>query len=108
MKQVGNTILAKGGNHILAKRDNSAWPKGSKLSGFSKRIDRTAGHEVDKRGVFVAIPYILHLAVNRRIDIEELLELIDDQVIPFRLSGTHQHLEDICKGIDGFRNEDIR
>ena len=35
MKQVGNTILAKGGNHILAKRDNSAWPKGSKLSGFS-------------------------------------------------------------------------
>ncbi|MFS2805786.1 hypothetical protein AAH036_19570, partial [Phocaeicola vulgatus] len=26
----------KGGNHILAKRDNSAWPKGSKLSGFSK------------------------------------------------------------------------
>ena len=37
MKQVGNTILAKGGNHILAKRDNSAWPKGSKLSGFSNR-----------------------------------------------------------------------
>ena len=21
---------------------------------------------------------------------------VDDQVIPFRLSGTHQHLEDIC------------
>ena len=39
MKQVGNTILAKGGNHILAKRDNSAWPKGSKLSGFSKWRD---------------------------------------------------------------------
>ena len=38
MKQVGNTILAKGGNHILAKRDNSAWPKGSKLSGFSTLI----------------------------------------------------------------------
>ena len=37
MKQVGNTILAKGGNHILAKRDNSAWPKGSKLSGFSSK-----------------------------------------------------------------------
>ena len=34
---MGNTILAKGGNHILAKRDNSAWPKGSKLSGFSNR-----------------------------------------------------------------------
>jgi len=32
---VGNTILAKGVNHILAKRDNSAWPKGAKLSGFS-------------------------------------------------------------------------
>ena len=40
MKQVGNTILAKGGNHILAKRDNSAWPKGSKLSGFSSRIQK--------------------------------------------------------------------
>ena len=38
MKQVGNTILAKGGNHILAKRDNSAWPKGSKLSGFSNAL----------------------------------------------------------------------
>ncbi|MDC1549314.1 hypothetical protein, partial [Phocaeicola vulgatus] len=25
----------KGVNHILAKRDNSAWPKGAKLSGFS-------------------------------------------------------------------------
>jgi len=35
VKQVGNTILAKGVNHILAKRDNSAWPKGAKLSGFS-------------------------------------------------------------------------
>ena len=39
MKQVGNTILAKGGNHILAKRDNSAWPKGSKLSGFSTFVN---------------------------------------------------------------------
>ena len=38
MKQVGNTILAKGVNHILAKRDNSAWPKGAKLSGFSMSI----------------------------------------------------------------------
>ena len=37
MKQVGNTILAKGVNHILAKRDNSAWPKGAKLSGFSSK-----------------------------------------------------------------------
>ena len=36
---MGNTILAKGGNHILAKRDNSAWPKGSKLSGFSTLKD---------------------------------------------------------------------
>ena len=33
---MGNTILAKGVNHILAKRDNSAWPKGAKLSGFSR------------------------------------------------------------------------
>ena len=36
---MGNTILAKGGNHILAKRDNSAWPKGSKLSGFSSIVN---------------------------------------------------------------------
>ena len=42
MKQVGNTILAKGVNHILAKRDNSAWPKGSKLSGFSNVCDLQA------------------------------------------------------------------
>ena len=32
---MGNTILAKRGNHIVAKGDNSGWPKGSKLSGFS-------------------------------------------------------------------------
>ena len=37
---MGNTILAKGGNHILAKRDNSAWPKGSKLSGFSNGVTK--------------------------------------------------------------------
>ena len=45
MKQVGNTILAKGGNHILAKRDNSAWPKGSKLSGFSTFVDTQIAEE---------------------------------------------------------------
>ena len=54
MKQVGNTILAKGVNHILAKRDNSAWPKGSKLSGFSKLlkakgIDVVFRHTADGR-----------------------------------------------------------
>ena len=41
---MGNTILAKGVNHILAKRDNSAWPKGSKLSGFS--IEHDKGYDV--------------------------------------------------------------
>ena len=41
---MGNTILAKGGNHILAKRDNSAWPKGSKLSGFSNYNRIIAGN----------------------------------------------------------------
>ena len=30
-----NTILAKRVNHIVAKRDNPDWPKGSKLRGFS-------------------------------------------------------------------------
>ena len=30
-----NTILAKRVNHIVAKGDNPAWPKGSKSSGFS-------------------------------------------------------------------------
>ena len=42
---MGNTILAKGVNHILAKRDNSAWPKGSKLSGFSSlMLEMDAAH----------------------------------------------------------------
>ena len=51
MKQVGNTILAKGGNHILAKRDNSAWPKGAKLSGFSTELGisiKTVEHQISK------------------------------------------------------------
>ena len=30
-----NTILAKRVNHIVAKGDNPAWPKGSKSRGFS-------------------------------------------------------------------------
>ena len=31
-----NTILARRGNHIVAKGDNPIWPKGSKSRGFSK------------------------------------------------------------------------
>lgn len=64
MKQVGNTILAKGVNHILAKRDNSAWPKGAKLSGFSsaKVTFNLKGHYntscfIERNGKFV---YISH------------------------------------------------
>ena len=34
-----NTILAKRVNHIVAKGDNPAWPKGSKSRGFSTRKD---------------------------------------------------------------------
>ena len=34
-----NTILAKRVNHIVAKGDNPAWPKGSKSRGFSINID---------------------------------------------------------------------
>lgn len=30
-----NTILAKRGNHIVAKGGNPVWPKGSKSRGFS-------------------------------------------------------------------------
>ena len=51
---MGNTILAKGVNHILAKRDNPAWPKGSKLSGFSNVC--TNGYlktDLDALGVFM-------------------------------------------------------
>ena len=53
---MGNTILAKGVNHILAKRDNSAWPKGSKLSGFSSyRLIDTASVYGNERAVGMAI-----------------------------------------------------
>ena len=34
-----NTILAKRVNHIVAKRANPDWPKGSKLRGFSRRTE---------------------------------------------------------------------
>jgi len=66
VKQVGNTILAKGVNHILAKRDNSAWPKGAKLSGFStirqhewgkmKKSQPTHDHES-------ALPYTIMMQI---------------------------------------------
>ena len=84
MKQVGNTILAKGGNHILAKRDNSAWPKGSKLSGFSTRLARRSRnrkmvHAVQKRLninnhiSIAAIDYIKKLFVYAFIVIRHVL-----------------------------------
>ena len=47
---MGNTILAKGVNHILAKRDNSAWPKGAKLSGFSSGVYRAETHAAGEGG----------------------------------------------------------
>lgn len=56
MKQVGNTILAKGVNHILAKRDNSAWPKGAKLSGFSTYDGKPFNLE-EWRGKYVLIDF---------------------------------------------------
>jgi len=37
VKQVGNTILTKRGNHIVAKGDNPAYPKGAKSRGFSNQ-----------------------------------------------------------------------
>ena len=58
-----------------------------------QRIDLTAGHKVDERAVFVSVPDILHFAVNSRIDIEEFLKFINDQIVLFRFSGSHQHLE---------------
>ena len=33
-----NTILARRVNHIVAKGDNPAWPKGSKSRGFSTML----------------------------------------------------------------------
>ena len=33
-----NTILAQKVNHIVAKGDNPAWPKGSKSRGFSNSL----------------------------------------------------------------------
>ena len=43
------------GNTILAKGDNSAWPKGSKLSGFS-RWHKIQGIEQEHRKVGASCP----------------------------------------------------
>ena len=46
-----NTILAKRVNHIVAKGDNPAWPKGSKSRGFSikrKNIQYLSHSEIEK------------------------------------------------------------
>ena len=66
MKQVGNTILAKGVNHILAKRDNSAWPKGAKLSGFSSgRRDAITGARLKEEGATSGVSDLILLKSNR-------------------------------------------
>ena len=38
-----NTILARRGNHIVAKGDNPVWPKGSKSRGFSRAYSLSRG-----------------------------------------------------------------
>ena len=37
-----NAILAKRGNHIVAKGGNPVWPKGSKSRGFSSHVELEA------------------------------------------------------------------
>ena len=44
-----NTILAKRGNHIVAKGGNPAWPKGSKSRGFSSLMEEM-DEEAKKQG----------------------------------------------------------
>ena len=49
-----NTILAKRVNHIVAKGDNPAWPKGSKSRGFSSA---RLSHQQRAQGRFPLYPH---------------------------------------------------
>ncbi len=53
-----NTILAKRVNHIVAKGDNPAWPKGSKSRGFSNNPDEPkilcVGNNPDRQNIYGA------------------------------------------------------
>ena len=90
--------LLQYGSRERTQLDDAVTPSVKRFAGIHKnlvhqRIDRTAGHKVDERAVFVSVPDILHFAVNSRIDIEEFLKFINDQIVLFRFSGSHQHLE---------------
>ena len=101
---MGNTILAKGGNHILAKRDNSAWPKGSKLSGFSNSKAILEKYKSVHFEDHKALPVISNQKMNDYLkELGELAEINDpvretyykgneriDTVTPkYALLGTH-------------------
>ena len=87
-----NTILAKRVNHIVAKRDNPAWPKGSKSRGFSirernmlmnaKRKERTLVYKYDERGNIVKMIYRYGENMRKhRVDMEKDLFTISIEYV---------------------------
>ena len=66
-----------------------------------QRIDRAADDEVHMGLQPVLIPDILHVAVDRGVDVEELLEFIHNQRESAALSLLHQEGEDILKARHG-------
>ncbi len=74
---MGNTILAKGVNHIVAKGGNPACPKGSKSRGFSSWLQHTYKGRQEKlleQGTVVAYISQLSIALNAAVRAEWLEE----------------------------------
>ena len=66
-----------------------------------QRVDRAADDEVHMGLQPVLIPDVLDVAVDRRVDVEELLEFIHNQCESAALSLLHQEGEDILKARHG-------
>ena len=75
-----NTILARRVNHIVAKGDNPAWPKGSKSRGFSNSISYPmSGYIISRNGRQTKKAYACEIHVRKNWNrVEEVYEDVFD------------------------------
>ena len=70
-----------------------------------QRIDRTADDEVDMCIQAILVPIVLYVAINGRIDVEELLKLINDEGEFAGFSLLHQESEKFLERSDGWHKD---
>lgn len=104
-----NTILAKRVNHIVAKGDNPAWPKGAKSRGFSNMLN-CYQQAIEKCGTddiqSLAFQNVLANSMrnkNRVREAEKILEMDFDSNV-----GRQMIIKTLIKAVEYTRMNDLR